>query len=330
MGKSMSDQLSFTDAECELQSRKTRKARFLERMDSLVPWQRLVDLIEPHYPKGQSGPKGGSRKPYPLETMLRIHCLQQWYNLSDPAMEDSLYDIDSFRRFAGLDRLGKIPDESTILKFRHLLEKHQLGRALFEQINAHLIDQGITLREGSVLDATIIEAPSSTKNQRGQRDPEMHQTKKGKDWHFGMKAHIGADVITGVVHDFVTTPANTHDITVVDELLHGDETLVIADAGYRGVDKREEHTDKTIDWGISARPGLVRQWRTKPRVHKRELQFQRMLSSFRAKVEHPFRVLKCQFGFRKTRYRGLAKNDNKLAVMLGLANLLRVEKQITA
>ena len=285
---------------------------------------------EPYYPKGKSGPKGGSRKPYPLETMLRIHCLQQWYNLSDPAMEDSLYDSDGFRRFAHLDALGKIPDQSTILKFRHLLEKHRLGRAIFEQINTHLIEQGITLREGTVLDATIIEAPSSTKNKSGQRDPEMHQTKKGKDWHFGMKAHIGADFITGVVHDFVSTAANVHDITMVDSLLHGKESLVVADAGYRGVDKREEHQDKPIDWAISARPGQVKQWRKHPRIHKKDLQFQRVVSSLRAKVEHPFRVLKCQFGFTKTRYRGLKKNDNKLAVMFGLANLLRVEKLLAA
>lgn len=325
----MSDQLSFTDAERGLKRRKTRKEKFLARMELLVPWQRIIDLIEPHYPKGRSGPKGGSRKPYPLKVMLRIHCLQQWYNLSDPAMEDALYDSDSFRYFAQLDSLSRIPDESTILKFRHLLERHQLGRAIFEEIKAHLVGQGITLREGSVLDATIIEAPSSTKNKSGERDPEMHQTKKGKDWHFGMKAHIGADMITGVVHDFVTTAANEHDLNVVDELLHGKEKVVIADAGYRGVEKREEHTNKEIDWGISARPSQVKEWRKKPRKHKADLSFQRMLSSLRAKVEHPFKVVKCQFGFTKTRYRGLAKNDNKLAVLFGLGNLLRVEKALT-
>jgi len=325
----MSKQLSFTDAERAIKGRVTRKAKFLARMDSLVPWQRLVDLIQCHYPTGKSGPKGGGRKPWPLETMLRIHCMQQWYSLSDPAMEDALHDSDAFRCFAGLEALGRIPDESTICKFRHLLERHQLGRSIFESINAHLVEQGITLREGSLMDATIIEAPSSTKNKEKSRDPEMKQTKKGNQWHFGMKAHIGSDIITGVVHHFKTTSANVHDLNEVDPLLHGKEQLVVADAGYRGIENRPELTGKSIVWGISANPSQVKAWRKQPRKYRAELAYQKMLSSFRAKVEHPFRVIKCQFGFTKARYKGLVKNDNKLAVMFGLANLLRVESALT-
>ena len=326
----MSKQLSFTDAERNLKKRRTRRAAFLERMNNLVPWQQLVDVVEPVYPKGKSGPKGGSRKPYPLETMLRIHCLQQWYNLSDPAMEDALYDSEGFQAFIGMGSLGRVPDETTICKFRHLLERHELGRALFETINAHLAEQGVKLSGGTVMDATIISAPSSTKNERGERDPEMKQTQKGNEWHFGMKAHIGADLFTGIVHSFGTTAANVHDLNAAEGLLHGDEEVVLADAGYRGVENRAFAQAVDVEWVIACRPGEVRQWRQAPEENRISLCYQRVVSSLRAKVEHPFHAVKCLFGYRKTRYRGIEKNDNKLAVLFGLANLLRAEKCLQA
>ena len=213
------DQITFSDLEYEHKKRKTRRERFLERMELLIPWEQVEKKIRRHYPKA-----GRGRHPYPLSVMLRIHCVQLFYNLSDPAMEDMLYEIDSVRRFVGLKITGPIPDESTILKFRHLLESHGLGTKLFEVINQHLADQGLMLKEGTILDASIIAAPSSTKNQTGTRDPEMHQTKKGNEWHFGMKAHIGADADSGLVHSLHATAANESDVAHTHEVLHGQES----------------------------------------------------------------------------------------------------------
>jgi IS5 family transposase len=222
------DQITFSDLEYQHKKRKTRREKFLERMDTLIPWSRLEKRIRRHYPKA-----GRGRQPYPLSVMLRIHCVQLFYNLSDPAMEDMLYEIDSVRRFVGLKITGPIPDESTILKFRHLLETHDLGMKLFEGINQHLAEQGLMLKEGTIVDASIISAPSSTRNQSRERDPEMHQVKKGNEWHFGMKLHIGVDEELGLTHSLVTTAANVSDITQAAEVLHGEEQHVRGDAGYR-------------------------------------------------------------------------------------------------
>lgn len=305
----MDQQLSFADSEYRNKRHRTRKEKFLARMEKLMPWKRLEAVIEPYYPK-----PGNGRRPYPLSTMLRIHCLQQWYTLSDPAMEDALYEISSMRLFAGLSLDKPIPDHTTIMNFRHLLEKHNLGRQIFDDVNQWLTDAGVILKEGTLMDATIIEAPSSTKNKTGERDPEMHQTKKGNQWHFGLKAHIGVDARTGLTHSLTTTAANEHDLNQADKLLHGEEAFVFADAGYRGIEKRESLQDKKVDWYIAERPGKVRVL----------INTEYLKASIRAKVEHPFRIIKCQFGFIKVRYRGLMKNDNKLSVMFALANIVRV------
>ena len=315
------DQPSFADLEYQGKKRKTRRELFLERMDGLIPWQRLEDRIHPFYPKA-----GRGRHPYPLAAMLRIHCVQLFYNLSDPGMEDLLYESDPVRRFAGLKLTGCLPDETTILNFRHLLERHNLGQGLLEEINAHLESQGLRLREGTIVDATIIEAPSSTKNRAGERDPEMRQTRKGNQWHFGMKAHIGVDSETGIVHSMSTTAANVHDVTETRNLLHGGETVVWADAGYQGVDKREENLGLEMEWRVAMGPGR----RRKLEPESREALTEKGKASVRAKVEHPFLRLKRLFGYAKVRYRGLAKNGERVALLFGLGNLLTAEGQLRA
>jgi IS5 family transposase len=232
-------QMSFSDFEYAGKRKQTRRERFLAEMDQVVPWAGLLELIEPFYPKA-----GGGRKPYPLETMLRIHLLQNWFSLSDPAMEEALYEITPMRQFARLTLSAPIPEDTTIMNFRHLLEKHQLAPAILAVINGYLQEKGLSLRQGTIVDATIIHAPSSTKNKEGKRDPEMHQTKKGGQYFFGMKAHIGADVESGLVHHVHGTAANVADVTQVAELLHGEENAVYADAGYTGVERREEHENR--------------------------------------------------------------------------------------
>ena len=291
-------------------------------MEALLPWSRMLAVIEPVYPKS-----GNGRRPYPLETMLRIHCIQQWYNLSDGAMEDALYEIASMRLFAKLSLDQAIPDRTTIMNFRHRLEQHQLARQLFESINQWLSDAGIMMTQGTLVDATIIEAPSSTKNKRQQRDPEMHQTKKGNQWHFGMKAHIGVDAKSGLTHSLATTAANEHDLNQAGNLLHGKEEFVFGDAGYQGAPKREELAGVKVEWAIAERPGKVKALKQRPRKNKAVIQFERLKASIRAKVEHPFRLIKRQFGFVKARYKGLMKNDNQLAMLFTLANLFRVDRE---
>ena len=291
-------------------------------MEALLPWSRMLAVIEPVYPKS-----GNGRRPYPLETMLRIHCIQQWYNLSDGAMEDALYEIASMRLFAKLSLDQAIPDRTTIMNFRHRLEQHQLARQLFESINQWLSDAGIMMTQGTLVDATIIEAPSSTKNKRQQRDPEMHQTKKGNQWHFGMKAHIGVDAKSGLTHSLATTAANEHDLNQAGNLLHGKEEFVFGDAGYQGAPKREELAGVKVEWAITERPGKVKALKQRPRKNKAVIQFERLKASIRAKVEHPFRLIKRQFGFVKERYKGLMKNDNQLAMLFTLANLFRVDRE---
>ena len=249
------DQPTFADLEYQGKESKTRRELFLERMDCLIPWQLLKDRLRPFYPKAGKG-----RQPYPLSVMLRTHCVQIFYNLSDPGKEDLLYESEPVRQFVGLRLLGPLPDETTILNFRHLLEKQRLGQGPLDEINAHLESQGLKLREGTIVDATVIQAlihaPASTKNRAGERGPEMHQTKKGNQWHFGMKVHIGVDASTGIVHSVSATAANAHDVTEAHNLLHGGETVVWGDAGYQGVHKREENLG--LEWRVAMRPGRRR------------------------------------------------------------------------
>jgi transposase, IS5 family len=306
-------QLTFAEAEYANKKRKTRREKFLEKMEELIPWVRLEKKISRYYVK--SGNQGG-RPPYSLSTMLRVHCLQLFYNLSDPGMEDALYEVESMRRFAGIS-LDHVPGETTILNFRHLLERHELGKKLFKEINAHLHDNGLMLREGTIVDATIIAAPSSTKNEKGKRDPEMCQTRKGKQYHFGMKMHIGVDESLGLIHSVETTAANEADITLTGKLLHGEEKNVWGDAGYQGVEKREEHAQREVSWFVAMRPGKQAQL---PESHPLK-QAERIKSGIRAKVEHPFLYIKVMFGYNKVRYRGLKKNSNRLHLLAGITNL---------
>jgi IS5 family transposase len=311
-------QRSFAELAYEGKKRKTRREVFLERMDALIPWARLEKRIAPHYPQG-----GVGRRPYPLGVMLRVHCVQLFYNLSDPAMEDALYEVESMRRFAGLS-LDRVPDETTILNFRHLLERHELGQAVFEEIKAHLAAQGLILREGTILDATILSAPSSTKNATGARDPEMHQTRKGNQWYFGMKLHIGVDDAFGLVHSLHTTAANASDVSVADQLLHGGERRAWGDAGYQGVERREEHKGRRIAWFIGMRPSK----RASLGKRSATARLERFKAQVRARVEHPFRHIKRGFDYWMLRYRGLAKNTNRLYVLSGFANLLIARRHL--
>ena len=307
------EQSTFAELEHDSKKRRTRREVFLKKMDALLPWKRLEARIEPFYPKA-----GRGRRPYPLAVMLRVHCVQLFYNLSDPGMEDLLYEVESVRRFVGLRLSGALPDETTILNFRHLLEKHGLGEALLEEINTHLASLGHWLKTGTIVDASIITAPSSTKNRTGKRDPEMHQTKKGNQWYFGMKAHIGVDAESGLAHSLETTSANISDVATAHALLHGGEERVWGDAGYQGVGKREENRDTVVDWEVAMKAGKRRQLdKSGPQeaAEKRK-------ASVRAKVEHPFLYVERHFGYAKVRYRGLAKNTQRIAVLLGFSNLL--------
>ena len=310
---------TFADLQYENKKRKTRRELFLEGMDGLIPWQRLEERIRPYYANA-----GRGRHPYGLSVMLRVHCVQLFYNLSDPGMEDLLYEAESVRRFAGLTLRNPLPDESTVLHFRHLLEEHQLGQGLFAEIKDYLKERGLRMEGGTIVDATIIEAPSSTKNRTGQRDPEMHQVKKGNQYHFGMKLHIGVDAQTGLVHSFSTTPANVHDVTEAHRLLHGGEYRVWGDAGYRGVHKREENLGREVDWQVALRP--VQRRKLDP--GSGEALAERNKASMRSKVEHPFLKVKRVFGYAKVRYLGLAKNTQRLALLLGLGNLLTTEGRL--
>ncbi len=316
-------QMSLANSGFELKTKRTRKREFLDEMELVVPWAELEALIEPHAPK--VGAKGG-RPPFAVATMLRIHFLQQWFNLSDPAMEEALYDMELFRQFARLDGgIDRLPDESTILRFRHLLEQHDLSLRIMGAVNATLAAKGLLLKAGTVVDATLIAAPSSTKNGSGERDPEMHQTKKGNQWHFGMKAHIGVDAESGLVHTVIGTAANVNDVTQGHALLHGEEQVVFADAGYQGADKREEATG--VAWQVAMRPGKRKQNKHTPWGELLE-QAEKLKASVRAKVEHPFRVIKRQFGHVKVRYRGLKKNTQQLYTLFALSNLWMVRRTL--
>jgi len=319
-------QLSLGESGFERKTKRTRKREFLDEMNLVVPWAELVLLIAPHAPT--PGAKGG-RPPFAVETMLRIHFLQQWFNLSDPAMEEALYDTPMFREFVGLDAgEDNLPDESTILRFRHLLEAHDLSLQILATVNATLAAKGLLLKSGTVVDATLIAAPSSTKNSSGERDPEMHQTKKGNQWHFGMKAHIGVDADSGLVHTVVGTAANVNDVTQAHALVHGEETDVFADAGYQGVGKRAETQDIKTHWHVAMRPGKRKVLDKSTPMGAIQDQLERAKARIRAKVEHPFRVIKRQFGHVKVRYRGLAKNTAQLHTLFALSNLWMVRRTL--
>ena len=289
------EQASFAELEHDTKKRRTRRELFLEKMEGLIPWERPESRIEPFHPKA-----GRGRRPYPLRTMLRVHCVQLFYNLSDPGMEDLLYEVESVRRFAGLRLTGPLPDQTTIPHFRHLLERHGLGSALLEEINAHVESLGHRLRTGTIVDASIVDALSSTKNRERARDPEMRQTRKGKQWYFGMKAHIGVDAESGLAHSLETTAANASDVTRAHKLLHGGERRVWGDSGYRGIGKREEHRGRAVAWRVAMRPGA----RPAPHPDGLVAARERRKASMRAKVEHPFLYVKRHFGYGKVRYRG--------------------------
>lgn len=315
-------QISLAATGFEIVTKRTRKREFLDEMSQVVPWAELIALIEPHAPAGKTG-----RPPFAVATMLRIHFMQQWFGLSDPAMEEALHDVPLYREFAGLDAgVTRMPDESTILRFRHLLEANDLSLQLLAAINATLATKGLLLKSGTVVDATLIAAPPSTKNRTGERDPEMHQTKKGNQWHFGMKAHIGVDADSGLVHMVIGTAANVNDVTQGHGMLHGEETDVFADAGYQGAMKRPEATG--VAWHVAMRPGKRRVLDKSRDSHQLVEQIEKIKAGIRAKVEHPFRVIKCQFGFVKVRYRGLAKNTAQLVTLFALSNLLMARKRL--
>ncbi|MDE1554380.1 MULTISPECIES: IS5 family transposase [Comamonas] len=301
-------------------NKRTRKREFLGEMERVVPWSALVALIESHSPRAKTG-----RPPFPIETMLRIHFMQNWFTFGDQVMEEALIDTPLYREFARLNvDADRLPDAITILRFRHLLERHGLAQQMFVAVNELLAAKGLVVKSGTAVDATIINAPSSTKNSSGQRDPDMHQTKKGQQWYFGMKAHVGTDLGTGVVHSLVTTSANAADVTQVDGLLHGQETDVFADAGYQGAAR---WTRAKVRWHIAMRPGKRRALDTGTEKDRLIDELERVKARIRAKGEHAFRVIKRQFGFTKVSYRGLAKNTAKLHTLFMLGNLWMLRKR---
>ena len=310
-------QASLAASGWTLRSKVTRRAKFLAEMEAVIPWSRLIALVEPHFPKAENG-----RPPHPLERMLRIYFMQQWFNLSDPAMEDGLYDSESMRRFAGLD-LGEevVPDETTILRFRHLLEKHQLTEAMFNEVRGLLEQKGLLLKSGTIVDATIIAAPPSTKNAEGKRDPEMHQTRKGKDWHFGMKFHVGTTK-QGLVHSLVSGPANESDFSRMGELLHGQERELYGDQAYWSEGDRVHCEQAGIRYRVNRRPNPGAP------LSRRHRLINQSRSRRRARGEHAFQIVKRLWGFAKVRYRGLHKNTVRGFAMFALANLYLVRRRL--
>jgi IS5 family transposase len=323
-------QTSFAQAEYDKKRKRTRREIFLAQMEQVIPWTRLMEVIEPHYPK--SGKRG--RPPIGLERMLRMYFVQQWYGLADEAVEDAIYDSQALRNFMDIDLSRQsVPDATTLMGFRHLLEAHDLPQALLVEVNAMLIERGLLMSKGTLVDATLIAAPSSTKNRERARDPEMHQTKKGNQWHFGLKAHIGVDQESGLVHTLVTTAANVSDISQTPALLHGQEEAVWADAGYVGVDKREDMqealaaNEQDVQWHIAKRRKTIETmmdgWqKSLAQAHEK------LKARVRAHVEHPFHVIKNIFRHRKVRYKGLAKNDAQLNVLFALSNLYMAREQL--
>jgi len=309
---------SFASLAYDSKKKKTRREKFLEEMDQVIPWEELLATVKKYYPKA-----GNGRQPMPLEWMLRIYFMQQWYGLSDPAMEDALYDSESMRRFAGID-LGEdmIPDETTILNFRHLLEKHRLTEKIFEKTRLYLKDRGLLVREGTIVDATIIDAPSSTKNREKARDAEMKQTKKGNRWYFGMKTHVGTDTGRGLVHKVIVTNASVHDSRVMDDLLSGEETVVYGDKAYSDEVRRNKYRERGIEWCINRKGS-----RSRP-LSDEDREWNHVHNRIRAKGEHAFHVVKCLWNYRKVRYKGLVKNAAQIFSLFALANLYLVRKEL--
>lgn len=309
-------QLSFLSI---AQYRKTlRCEKFLNQMDKVVPWKKLCAIIKPYHEQPKTG-----RKPIAIERKLRIICLQQWYCLSDPGVEDAIYDRNSFQKFLSIDILTEsVPDETTICNFRNLLQHHGLFEKILSAINKHLEQKGLLMKEGTAVDATLITAPSSTKNQSGKRDPEMSSTRKNGKWHFGMKAHVGVDQKSGLVHSLSTTTAKIHDTRQFDNLLHGEEKAILGDKGYFNSSRKQDLRKQGIFCGILDKASRYTSLSSSQKKRNRKL------SSARAIVEHPFQVIKCQWNYRKTRYRGLAKNTGQLHLLFGLYNLFRVRKKL--
>lgn len=319
-------QSSFSELEYASKKKVTRRDRFLAEIEAVTPWAALEAELAGFYPKG--GRRG--RPPIGLDRMLRMYVAQQCFGLSDEGIEDAIYDSQAIRRFVGIDLSREsAPDATTLLKFRRLLERHGLTKRIFETINAHLADRGLMMREGTIVDATLIAAPPSTKNREKARDPEMHQTKKGNQYYFGMKAHIGTDAHSGIVHSLVTTAANVADVTQAHHLLHGNELDVFADAAYQGVEKREENRERDVKWRVAMKR---KQRKALPETPLGRVQraMERLKAGIRAVGEHPFHVVKNLFGHRKTRYRGLAKNEAQLFTLFALANLVRMKRPLLA
>ena len=314
----MKQQSLASQAVFEKYGRKSRRELFLDEMEKVVPWSALEALVRPHYAKA-----GNGRRPVGLSIMLRTYFVQQWFNLSDPGVEELLYESPVIRRFVGVDLgIASAPDETTVLRFRHLLEEHDLGGLMLEAVNVHLEAKGIKIQTGTIVDATIIHAPSSTKNEAGKRDPAMHQTKKGNQWYFGLKAHIGVDAKEGHVHSLATSAANVADMHMLPDLLHGEERKVWGDAGYQG------QTEAIQEAAPKAQDMPCRRTKFKDYVDELQKKKNRSKSSVRAKVEHPFRIVKRVFGFDKVRYRGIAKNHNRLCANFALANLYMHRKRL--
>ena len=326
-----SQQISFAQVEYASKKKRTRRDKFLAQMEQVVPWQRLIAVVAPHYPK--SGKRG--RPPRGMDRMLRMYFVQQWYGLADEAVEDAIYDSQALRDFCGVNlTIESVPDATTLLNFRHLLETNQLPQAMLREVNALLTERGLLMSRGTLIDATLIEAPNSTKNQKRERDPEMHQAKKGNQWHFGLKAHIGTDDQSGLVHTVVSTAANVSDISQTANLLHGKEQVLGADAGYVGAPKREEvqqalrdNNQQQLAWRIAQRrkpiKGMAECWQK-----DLALAYERLKASIRAKVEHPFHVVKNIFKHKKARYKGLVKNHAQLNTLFALSNLYMVRGKL--
>lgn len=319
-------QRSFSELEYAAKKKVTRRDRFLAEIEAVTPWSALVKVLTPFYPTGD----GRGRPPIGLARMLRMYVVQQCFGLSDEGTEDAIYDSQAIRRFIGIDlNVESAPDETTLLKFRRLLETHDLTKKVFDTINAHLAEKGLLLREGTIVDATIIAAPPSTKNRSGERDADMHQTKKGNQWHFGLKAHIGVDADSGLAHTVVATAANVSDVTQTHALLHGDETVVFADAGYTGVAKREENRSTDVTWQIAMKPSK-RRLLPDTQLGRLLEEIEHAKARVRARVEHPFHVVKNLFKHKKARYRGMAKNAAQLFALFGWANLMLAKRRLSA
>lgn len=319
-------QRSFSELEYAQKKKRTRRDRFLGELEAVVPWSELIQVIAPFYPA--TGRRG--RPPVGLARMLRMYVAQQCFGLSDEGIEDAIYDSQAIRSFVGVDLSREsAPDATTLLDFRHLLERHQLTESIFNAIAHHLAAKGLMLREGTIVDATLIAAPPSTKNKAGQRDPEMHQSKKGNQWYFGMKAHIGVDAHSGLVHTVIGTAGNVSDISQAQALLHGDEQVAFGDAGYQGVEKRPESAEATVVWHVAERPSKVKKL-AGTALGDLLAQVEHAKASIRAKVEHPFHVIKNLFKHRKVRYQGLAKNTAQLMTLFGLANLVLARRWLLA